>query len=382
MGVAEGPDWVRDFLGGVGTESPGFEEYPATKAQILAAWSSRMQDILSDGEATLDDPQWLSTHLPEGTFQDPGEVFLALCPVITGPALDGTRWVGSSPVAALANGQRLVVPSGQVAFLVGPGGRVLDALSPGEHVISPSTVPQAASASRPPAPGTRRCSFHASPLFCYAGDLVGEVQHATRPPPVPPAMFHATVHFSLSDPAKVARSPAAKELQNSSPTPARMLSAVLGPLLEGLDASTVSNHAKVEALIRSGLDGAGLGVRSLTFAPLGPYGMPAQAVLGRPPGMSAGPSGGMPAGIPPEVLARMPPQARAMMEERMRAAMAARAASDVGGARGASASRPGPGSKYPGALPAGLVACPSCQAPNPVTMTACRACGRPLGPTH
>ncbi len=381
MGVVGAPDWVSDFLGGQGSESPGFERYPATRAQLLGAWKERMEDILSDSDATLDDPRWLETHLPEGTYRDPGEVFLAVNPVLAGPALDPSKWVARLPVTALAAGSRLQVPQGAAAILVDSNGQPLEVFPAGEHVLSATTAPKAAAASRRPAPGTARYSLAATPLFCYLGDLEGKVQHSARPPPVPPPMFSATVRFWIAEPSKLAATPAVKVLESSAPQPQQLLSSVVQTKLQGLDAPTLGDHGKLETLLRSWLTEAGLGVRSIAFDARGYGGMPpsfAAGPQGSAPGAVGGMPPGMPPGIPPEALARMPPEARAMFEARMKAAMAAHAAATARAGSGAgtppSGGAPGPSN----GLPPGLVLCPNCRRPNPMSFASCVACGRPL----
>lgn len=385
LGLTEGPAWVRDFLGGEGTESPGFDQYPATRAALLEAWRSRREDLLSDGETTIEDPAWLDAHLPDRTYRDVGEVFLALNPSLTGPALDARKWHARLPVRSVANGAHLRVPHGQTVLLVGASGQGLDVLAEGEHTLSPTNAPLAAGASRRAAPGSPLRVLEVAPIFFFTGELEAQVRHAARPPPMPPPAFSARVRFAIDDLGKLARSAAGRTLTSSTPELDRVLDAILQPTWAGIDPTTMGDHPRIEAILRSALGPAGIGVRSVQFEAGLPFGQPQGfppgpgAGPGGPPGVPArrssvgppnGPPGGFP-GLPPEVLARMPPEARAMMEARMKAAMASRAVP------------PGPPPHGPASpqvgSPPGVRTCARCRRPNPPTTSVCLACGAALG---
>lgn len=375
LGLAEGPDSIRDFLGGSGTESPGFDEYPATRAQILAACRAALEEM----DTTADIP-WLEQRLPEGTYQDAGEVFSVLTSFLLGSPLGASEWVRTLPLDAVAVGTRLIVPQDQMAFLVQGDGHVYDAFPPGEHTLSAQNAPLAAAASRRPAPGHSRWVFAAHPIFVSTRDLEGKVQVNGRSPSQSPIAVRASVRVWLNDPQKFARSPIGQSLQ-ASLTIDRALGKAVTPaittMIQGLDAqANLVNPPQTEAVLRSSLGAAGFGIRSVVLeSTVIPF------VMGAPMGP------GVPVQFPPEVLARMPPEARAMMQARMNEAMQRRATMQTAGGPGPVAPPPTmPPSAYtptrpaaPGAAVGGPRSCPACHQPVAPGVSFCGKCGTRLG---
>ena len=368
MGLLNAPNIVSDFLGGAGTESGGFDGYPVTRAQLLA----KFQEYLAEQDA--DDPDsgvtpadrtWLSDRLPEGAYQNPGEVFSALLPVIDGSLLDGKEWSHQLRFGDVAAGTRLIVPPSVVAVLVGRKGEALDAFSSGQFLLSAETAPRATAVSRRPVKGAIRWTLRADPVFFSKLDQNIKIEHSARSKTGSPISLFADIGFSLADPMKLVQSPAGPTLGRSQ-KPEQAVTPIVVPLLkefmEASDASSIPTHIPaLEGSIRSALEAAGLAVRNVKvstyISPMGGAGMFA---------------------MNPEMMARMPPEARAMMEARMKEAMQRRAMAQAHGMPG---SVP-PGSSVPTTIPPsptpGTRVCPACHASNPDSVKFCQTCGKPL----
>lgn len=370
MGLVGAPPWVTDFVGGSGTESPGFSGYPATRAKLVAEARQAAADLAGDGGAVAE-PGWVEQHLPEGTYRDQGELLAALNPWIQGPELNGPQWLQRTNLGAIATGTRLRVPPGAIAILVRGDGTPLDVYPTGEHTLTAASAPLAAASSRGAAPGATRTALRATPVFCSTRDQEGRVQFGGKVQSGEPVRLQASVRFFLSDPSKFAKSPGGKGMRNA-PTPEFVLTQVVNPQLAGLESSAAaSDKSRVESVIRTALEGAGLGVRSVTVESAGAPFAPGASSAGAGP-RGAPMHGGTPGQIPPEMLARMPPEMQAMVQAQMQQAMARQAA-----AGGAPPGAGGPSSYPPGM---GIVACPACHAPNRSSLTTCRRCGGPLPP--
>lgn len=372
LGVVEGPDWVQNLLGGAGTESPGFSEYPATRAQVLAAAQGLLEDMRSDEDVVIQEPGWLAARLPEGTYRDPGELFCALEPVLHAPPVPPAGWLAQLRTDAIATGTRLSVPAGTSAFLFGAQQQLLDAFPTGEHTITRANAPLASALSRPAAPGVARTVLRASIMSLTAQEIDGRIRYSGRTAAGAVVVLQATTRVRLEDPARFARAPPSKGLSPQASLDT-LLTRIVEPALAKLDASTFDgDHGALEAAVRAALTEAGWGMRTLNIEAAGPPS--AMAPIFRPgtPG-APGPAGG----IPPEAMAHLPPQVQAMMQAKMNEAMARRANAPLGGGPGPSgAGAPRP--PTPGGLPHGLVACPACRGPNPVGLKVCRFCGRPM----
>ncbi|MGA8424618.1 MAG: zinc ribbon domain-containing protein [Thermoplasmata archaeon] len=354
----DGPTSINDFLGGAGTENPGFGGYPATKSQLLSAAQMEFTDIEGSDPADL---RWFEQHLPEGTYRDAGEVIAALAQTITGPKMEGPAWIRRSQVGAIAVGTRLSVPPGVIAVLSRPNLGVLDVFQPGDYILSSTTAPLASAHSRAPAPGSTRSTIRASIAFYSTQTQAGRLAVSLHTTSRERFQVIASVSFSVQDPRKLATSPAGSSL-SSPPAPDALLSRLATPSLEQLlqsreEGTAAPDPSMVESTIREALERAGLSVSVLNLERAD---RPTERAI--------------PPGIPPEMLANLPPEARAALQARMEEAMRRRAAAGAGPV-GAS---PGPRPPQPPAPSAASVNCPACQAPNPNQGKFCNACGSPL----
>lgn len=356
LDLPQAPASVNNFLGGAGTESPGYDRYPATKAQLLAA---ARQEISETDEANLADVAWLDQRLPDGTFRDAGEVFTALWEPPAPPTLDGPNWVFRAPVHSIPLGAQIRVPPEETALLIGTGNAPLDAFPPGEYRISRDAAPLAAARSRPPAPGFTQSVLRSSLMFLSTRDQEGTWSFAHRTPDGRPGFFTVRARYALTDPKKFVSSKAGVNFEAPLP-PEKLLSLLVSPALKdprGTDPSSSSSEpGVVESTVRSVLDASGFTVRNVSVE---------RSSVPRPGGTF--PAGGA------DPLAGLPPEARAAVQARMEEAMRRRPA----GAGPVDASiRPGPGAPPTGA--AGPLVCPSCRAPNPSSGKFCHNCGSPL----
>jgi Double zinc ribbon len=357
LGVEGAPDSIRDFLGGAGTESPGFDEYPATKAQLVSAARSQIAD--SD-EPNLADVDWLSQRLPDSTFRDPGEVFVALQGPVTCPALEGPNWYRAGRSGAIPLGTRLEVAPNTVAVLLGRDRTPADEFSTGEYTLTRESAPIAAGRSRPPSPGFSHGVLEGSVVFCATRDQEGILSFSGRTRTSERFWWSATVRFALTEPKKFLGSRVATSFATPLPLD-RLVSEVASPelnrVVQSQDAKSLSaNPSMLESAMRAAMQAAGFTVRGVESRPAGTN--PITAGLG-------------PGGVDP--FANMPPEVRAMVQARMEEAMRRRAA------QGAPPSPRSPAPMAPSpstALP--TLDCPACRAPNPPTGKFCHNCGAPL----
>ncbi len=367
LGVEGAPDSITDFLGGAGTESPGYDGYPATKAQLLAAARESISDLEEPNLADLD---WLSERLPEGTYRDAGDVFSVLQGPIMMPRADASPWMWRSRIGAIPLGARLVVPSDGRALLVGRGGRALDTFGPGEHRLTRASAPLAAAQSRPPPPDASRGILESSVVFFSTREQEGAVSFSGRTKSAEPMFVTARVRFSLSDPGRFVESPTGKSYSEALP-PDRLLSSVVTPELklavqshEGRSLS--SDPALVEGTIRTALESSGLSAGSVRLEYLG----------SSPVGILSARGGTDP-------FAQMPPEVRAMMQARMEEAMRHRPSGSGSVGRPGLASAPSAAAdpRVDGSAPSsptGTVVCSACHATNPASGKFCHGCGAPL----
>ncbi|HXW67060.1 MAG TPA: zinc ribbon domain-containing protein [Thermoplasmata archaeon] len=354
LGLVGAPPAVNDFLGGAGSESPGFDGYPASRSALLAAAREEFADMEEAPTAAL---AWLDTHLPDRSYQDRGDVLVALTPEIRGPELVPPRWRSSAGPSALPFGVRLVVPTGQVAVLVSREGAPLDAFGPGEHVLTTATAPHAAAGSRPPAAGFDRTVLDTRAVFYTTGPQTGTLSVRARSPSGPPAPIRASIRFSIQDPVRF-EAAISRRLSDSAPTDT-VLSMVAGPALERAMAAPAGDPSFVEGTIRQALEAAGLVPADITVGATGPG-----------------------AGFPSDVLARLPPEQRALVEARLQESMRRRAAAGAGGPPNPSPSAGPVAPPAPAGVPPGPVRCSACSAPNPSTVRFCGNCGKPLPPAQ
>lgn len=368
MGLLNAPNIVSDFLGGEGTESGGFDGYPVTRAQLLAKFQEHLAEQDADDPdsgITPADRTWLSDRLPEGAYQNPGDVFSALLPVIDGSLLDGKEWSHPLRLGDVAAGTRLIVPPSVVAVLVSRQGQSLDAFPSGQFLLSEDSAPRTTAVSRRPAKGATRWTLRADPVFFSKLDQNIKIEHSGRSKSGSSISLFADIRFALADPAKLVQSPAGPTLGRSQ-KPEQAIGPIVVPLLKGVvdgaDASSISAQIPtLEGSIRSTLEAAGLAVRSVkvsNFIPsMGGAGMFA---------------------MNPEMMARMPPEARAMMEARMNEAMQRRAMAQTPGVPGPVPPGTTAPTRMPPSRPPGARVCPACHASNPDTVKFCQTCGKPM----
>lgn len=356
LDAAQAPASINNFLGGAGTESPGYDRYPATKAQLLAA---ARQEISETDEPNLADVAWLDQRLPDGTFHDAGEVFTALWEPPAPPTLEGPNWVFRAPVHSIPFGARIRVPPEETALLIGTGNAPLDAFPPGEYRISRDAAPLAAARSRPPAPGFTQSVLRSSLMFLSTRDQEGTWSFSHRTEGGRPGFFTVRARYALTDPKKFVTSKAGLSFAGPLP-PEKLLSLLVAPALKGppeRDPSARSvDSGVVESTVRSVLDASGFAVRSVTVEQ-----------------SNAPPLGGAYSAGGADPFARLPPEARAAVQAQMEEAMRRRAAA-VG--RADTGTRTTPVTSPGGAVPPTI--CPSCRAPNPPSGKFCQSCGSPL----
>ena len=128
--------------------------FPASKAALVAY-------IKQDRP---EDSAWLSDHLPEGTYKDPGDVMTALTPSLE--SLAGGTMLAPTQVRSVAAGTRLVVRDGEAAAMLHSGDNSpCDVLLVGTSTLSPASCPILASKSRGAAPGFDRIVLQGYPVF-------------------------------------------------------------------------------------------------------------------------------------------------------------------------------------------------------------------------
>jgi len=360
-----GPAAVRSFFGVGDDENPGFSEYPASKAQLIAAATQELQDA----EASPADVGWLSKNLPDGTYPDRGSALSALSPTISWPGIDPAVVVARLPMQAIANGTRLVVGPDQTAVLVGKNGRPLDPFGPGEYVIARESAPRAAAESRPPAPKFPKSVITATPFFASTREIRTALNRTGRTRSGESVVVHGSVTFSITSLADFmtrAKSP------GRGFTAAETEAAVGGILGPAIDQTLAAHDARefdgpsklIEDSIRLSAGPAGLRVSSVQLDPVGRMSPTDQ--LAAMQKMQA------------EAMSHMPPEVQARIQAQMAQAMQRRAQAS----RTSPPAPPALGtvSGTPAAPPSGAVVqiCPSCQASNPASVRFCGNCGKPL----
>jgi hypothetical protein len=357
LGVDGAPYSITDFLGGSGTESPGYGDYPSTKSALVAA--ARTQ-IAESEEPNFSDLDWLTQRLPEGNYRDAGEVFSALQPPIVMPRLEGATWFSRVECSAIPLGTPLQVGADGVALLVDREGAPLDVFAPGEYRLSREAAPLAAARSRPPAPGFAHGTLRSSVIFYSTRDQQGTLS-VSGPSGDGGRMFvTATVRFSLSDPQKFARSSVGRRFSDPLP-PDRLLQELVGPELARviparLPSGAGADSKPIEEAIHRALESAGLRARDIRvdYAGTSPFGNLA-AQPGRDP------------------FAHLPPDMRAKIQDRVEEAMHRRMV-PAGGATSATIPSGAGATTQP---TAGRV-CSKCHTTNPGTGKFCHQCGAPL----
>lgn len=366
-----GPEVVRSFFGAAGDENPGFSEYPASKAKLVAA----AQEALS--EADPSDLDWLARTLPEGTYPDRGTALMALCPVVATSGEEPATLVTALPIGAIAVGTPLVVGPNQTAALVTNDGRSSDDFGPGKHVVSRESAPHAANRSRPPAPGFPRSAISATPFFASTRETRMAFDHRGRT--LMPGAIRSTEMVEIK--GNITYSIASLSafltaLGGSAPreglSRAEGEAAVTKLFGASLD-QTLSQHRASEftpssplldQAIRSAAAQAGLRVSALKIDSVGPVSLTDQLA-----DMQAHQRQAM-SHLPPDVQARM----QAQMAAAMQRSQAAR-----GSGPGGPPPRAGPAVTAPsGVPPAPTQACPACHSQNPVDGKFCLSCGQPL----
>lgn len=358
LDLANAPVSINSFLGGAGTENPGFDRYPATKAQLLAA---ARQEVADSDEPNTADVEWFDHRLPDGTYRDAGEVLSTLWEAPSPPSFGGPEWFYRPRPTSIPLGARLRVPPATVLLLVGRDNQPLDVLPPGDHLVSPTTAPLAAAQARPPAPGFARSVLRSSLVFFSTGDLESPVDYRGRSRTGEPFYVSAKVRCALTDPKKFVASPAGNRTPSSLGTAALgsvLASPALTSSVQARDAAAItSDPSLAESTIRSAFESAGFAVRSVQVEYAGFN--PVDRAF---------------AGGARDPFAHLPPEARATMQARLAEAMSRR-----GGpppprpVAGPTAAVPG----TPGSAPAVLV-CPACRAPNPPAGKFCQSCGSSL----
>ncbi len=361
LGLVDGPPLINDFLGGAGSENPGFQGYPATRASLLAAAKAFYTDIEDEGVRGAEDLAWLERELPDRPYRDVGDVLTALGGTVRGPSLEGATWMARSPLGAIPIGAHLIVPPAEMALLVGRRGTSQDVFPPGDHLLTRASAPRAAEQSREPAPGSDRAVLESTPVFYSTREQAGRLTVAARTRAGSRYVVNATVRYALRDPARFTAT-IGRNLSPSAPSSTVLGVAVSGPLTAMVgqqeDAALAADPKAVESTIRAALEAAGFEVRSVA---LGPSGSPLNAAMG---------------GTPSDALARLPPEQRAMVQARMEEAMRRRAA--AGAASRSASPPPAGGAPAPGGPGSGPSECPACGAANPPRVKFCGSCGRPI----
>jgi hypothetical protein len=363
------PAGVSDFLGGAGSESPGYDRYPTTKTALLAAAREELADADDGGAAAVG---WIAQRLPDGTYRDRGDVFRATFPVLEASAPEAGGWWTTLPVQAVPLGARLHVVPGAVAILVGRGSAPFDVKAAGDHVLTRETCPLAAAGSRAPAPGgDARAVLDARITVFAVREIVATLSTSARTRSGAPYVVFATIRCTVSDPAKLVVSVVRSfsETAHVETVIARLVGASLTKVVgEREGAQLAGDHGPVEEAIRSALTAAGFGVGAVAFGP---------------------PAPGPGAGIPGDPFAHLPPEVRARVQAQMEEAMRRRAAARAGPAgtlpppppAPSATTAPAPSPPRPPAPPTAAptaVRCPACQAPNSSGAKFCCACGAPL----
>lgn len=360
----DGPASVRSFFGVGDDENPGFSGYPASKSQILAAATEELQDA----EADPADLEWLRRTLPDGTYPDLGAALTALYPVISWGSSDPAVLVARLPMHAIAEGTRLVVKPDQSSVLVGRAGRPLDPFGPGEYVLTRKSAPQAATESRPPAPGFSKSVLSATPYFAANRENRTALDRTGRSRSGESVAVRGTVTYSIES---LGTFLARTELWRKGSSAAEVAAAVSGVFGTALDQTLAAHDANeidvspqlIEEAIRSSAGPAGLRVSSVSLDSVGRVSLTDQMAAMQKRQLDA--------------MAHLPPEVQARIQAQMASAMARSQA-----ARGpASAGPPGAAAAVTTTVPrtgGAAQICPSCRTSNPPAVRFCGNCGKPL----
>ncbi len=359
VGAHGAPEPINDFFGGEGSENPGYDSFPADRAQLTSAvrgWFDE-QGVGEDG-LNPSDLDWFVGHLPDRTFQSRGEVLAALFQPFVGTPLSGAEWLRWDRSGAIPLGTRLTVPAGQAAALVARGASAADVFPSGEHRLTRESAPQVGSRSRPPAPGFPFAVLDAEVVFLGQQEQQGKIGFSGKTRSGQPFYVRADVRYALEDAQAFVGSSVGQSVLGGTRPPDHLLSLVvdaeLNRAIGASDGSPAAFDTKgVERVIRSALAGAGWAAREVHVQ-----------YAGSNP-MEAGLAGG---GANP--FANLPPEMQAMVRARMEAAMQQRTAPS---------GRPGvspPSAPVVGA--AGTVVCAACGSANPTTVKFCQHCGQPM----
>lgn len=362
-----GPASIRSFFGVGDDENPGFSEYPATKAQLVAAARGELEEL----EEGASDVEWLTRTLPDGTYQDRGEAVASLCPVLAWTDADPSRFVAALPMSGVATGTKIVVARDQFAALVGKDGQPLDAFGPGEYIVSRESAPRAAAQSRPPVPGRSRSVISARPYFGSSKEI--------RTPIARPGRSRAGEHVQIRVTAAVSLTSLNEFLARSGRHPggisateaAVIVTSIVGPALDEAIAAHTANELSgasplVEQAIRTGAASGGLRVSSVTFDAAGS-------------GAASDPMAAM-LEMQKQAMAHLPPEQQARIQAQMAQAMErAQAARTARGGSPAPRASPGPMVAGP-APPIAGATCPACKTANAPGTKFCGSCGQPLSP--
>lgn len=361
LGLPDAPPRVQDFLGSAESESPGFDRYPATKAELVAA---ARQSLSEDEEPDYSVLDWLEQRLPSATYRDPGEVFLALASPLPEPNVDASRWYHALQGSAVPLGTRLKVPPDATALLMSRNAEPCDTFSPGDYVLNRESAPLAATHSRPPAPGFAHALLEVNVTFYSTREREGRLEMALRMKDGSPFYVTATTRFAMRDPAKFRR-----YLAHTSPAENATADSILSMLAQrelvpwatSQEGSTLSKDpSTLEGTLRRMLEMAGYTAPSIKIEYAGTDPMAAAFSSRESP------------------MARMPPDLQAMVKARMEEAMR-RAPGRAPSSPGPTASRPGARPPAPSLPPgSGTVVCAKCSAPNPPAGKFCQNCGAPL----
>ncbi len=359
-----GPLSIRSFFGVGGDENPGFSGFPASKTQIVDA----AREALQDAEADMTDVGWLSGNLPDGTFRDVGEVFIALMPVIACRGQDASALVTALPMTAVASGTRMVVGPDQSAVLVGSDGRPLDRFGPGEHLLSREGAPQAAAGSRPLAAGFARSAIDATPVFASTQEVRTSLNRSTHTRSGESVAVRGSVTVSIGALpeflAKVGSRPRGLSAAEGEAEIAKILGAALEQTVASHELGELTGSgALLETAVRAGAAQAGLRVLALSFEPVTALSAVDQLTAVQE--------------MQRRALANMPPEMQAKISAQLAQAMERAQAGRGTVARGTSAGAP-PVPAAPSRATPAVLTCPSCHAPNAPDRKFCGNCGKPL----
>ena len=138
--------WLTDFAEG--------NNYPATKGALVGYLKAN----------SVEEAGWVSDNLPDRSFRDPGDVMIALVPIIQSPT--DSSMLAKSPLKTVASGMKLIVKEGEAAVMLdSKSSSTCDVLTTGSYSLSPGNCPLLASKSRRSDEGFDRLVLQGSPLF-------------------------------------------------------------------------------------------------------------------------------------------------------------------------------------------------------------------------